>query len=250
MSSVIALLEKERPRFSPLEMKFIKYVLSRKVPRLVIRAALESTEGLHFLEQYPNAATVMGSTRSKPGSPEYREAYKIGRGLAEMGLPVITGGGGGIMEAVNKGALDAGGESIGIVIRLPRLFKFERPNQYSTRVRRIKHFFVRKLIMEHPSRVNIFFPGGLGTFDEFFELATLIQTRKIDPVPLLLVDIPGRRVQFWREVERCIKNTMLKEYKTVSSEDFTIWKRLCGADATLRHIKRLMVQGIIPAQGK
>lgn len=226
-------------------MKFLEHLFAGRVPRLVIRAALESTEGLHFLKRYPNAAMVIGSTRSKPGSLEFREAYKAGRGLAEMGLPVITGGGGGIMAAINKGALDAGGESIGIVIRLPRLGQFERPNKYAKRVRRIKHFFVRKLIMIHPSQVILVFPGGLGTFDELFEIATLIQTRKVDPVPLILVDIPGRRVKFWREIEILMKQLMLKEYKTISSDDFKIWKRVESADAALRHIKRLIKQGIV-----
>jgi uncharacterized protein (TIGR00730 family) len=150
----------------------------------VFRIMAEFVEGFETLSRVPRAVTVFGSARTSPGGPEYREAEQLGRALAEAGHAVITGGGPGTMEAVNKGAREAGGESIGVCIELPRE---EKPNAYLTRVISFRYFFVRKVMFVKYSKAFVILPGGFGTLDELFESITLIQTKKVPPFPVILV---------------------------------------------------------------
>jgi uncharacterized protein (TIGR00730 family) len=136
------------------------------------------------------AVTVFGSARFKPGHPYYELARQVGRNLAEAGLTVITGGGPGVMEAANRGAREAGGPSYGLNIILPHE---QKPNPYIDENVAFHYFFVRKVMLVKYSCAYIVLPGGLGTLDELFEAATLIQCAKIGPFPLVLV---GR--DFWR----------------------------------------------------
>ena len=129
--------------------------------------------------------TVFGSSRVTPEMDEYKLGAGVGRELAKLGLTVLTGGGPGLMEAVNKGAHEANGSSIGINISIPE----EQPaNLYANPSITINYFFVRKVLLLKYSCAYIFLPGGFGTLDEFFETITLVQTGKITPRPLILVD--------------------------------------------------------------
>src|SRR5262249_59320156 len=124
-----------------------------------------------------------GSRRTGPASPYYAAAVEVGRGLAERGYAVITGGGPGIMEAVNRGAAEAGGLSIGCNIKLP----FEqRVNQYANLRIDFRYFFARKVMFVKYSEAFVVFPGGFGTLDELFEAVTLIQTGKVRHFPVVL----------------------------------------------------------------
>jgi hypothetical protein len=150
----------------------------------VLRIQAEIVDGFENLRDLGPAVSVFGSARTKPDQIEYRTAEKLGRKLSEAGYAVITGGGPGIMEAVNKGAYRNGSPSVGLNIELP----FEQhPNVYQDLNLENRYFFVRKLNFVKYSFAFVYFPGGFGTFDELFEVATLVQTNKIEPFPLILV---------------------------------------------------------------
>ena len=142
----------------------------------IFRIMAEFVEGFETLSQVPRAVTVFGSARSQPGSEDYRRAEELGQALARAGHTVMTGGGPGDMEATNKGALEAGGESVGLAVELPHE---ERPNPYLTTTVSFRYFFVRKVMFVKYSKAFVILPGGFGTLDELFEAVTLIQTRKV-----------------------------------------------------------------------
>ena len=158
--------------------------------RLALRVFTELIRGFRALHFVGPCVTVFGSARFKEDHPYYALAREIGRGLAELGFTVVTGGGPGIMEAANRGAREARGRSIGCNIELP---VEQTPNAYLDRWITFRHFFVRKVMLVKYSYAFIALPGGFGTLDEIFETATLIQNGKIQDFPLVLV---GR--DFWR----------------------------------------------------
>jgi uncharacterized protein (TIGR00730 family) len=150
----------------------------------VLRIMGEFVEGFDTLAGLPPGVTVFGSARTKAGDPDYAKATETARLLAQAGFAVITGGGPGIMEAANKGAREANGESVGLNIELP----FEQgTNQYVDTSVHFRYFFVRKTMFVKYSVGFIVFPGGYGTLDEMFESLTLIQTTKIKHFPVVLV---------------------------------------------------------------
>jgi uncharacterized protein (TIGR00730 family) len=150
----------------------------------VLRIQSEIVDGFENLRDLGPAVSVFGSARTKPDRIEYQTAESLGKKLAQAGFAVITGGGPGIMEAVNKGAYHQGAPSVGLNIELP----FEQtPNPYQDLNLEYRYFFVRKLNFVKYSFAFVYFPGGFGTFDELFEVATLVQTGKIEPFPLILV---------------------------------------------------------------
>jgi uncharacterized protein (TIGR00730 family) len=149
-----------------------------------IRIFFELLRGFRALHFLAPCVTVFGSARFKEDQPYYQLARETGKLLAEVGFTVMTGGGPGIMEAANRGARDAGGPSIGCNIQLP---VEQQPNPYLDRWITFRHFFVRKLMLVKYSYAFIALPGGFGTLDEIFEVATLIQTEKIRDFPLVLI---------------------------------------------------------------
>jgi uncharacterized protein (TIGR00730 family) len=153
----------------------------------IFRIMGEFVEGFEAMAQMPRGVTVFGSARSRPGDPEYKLGYDIGFALAKAGYTVITGGGPGDMEAANKGAHEAGGESIGVCIELPN----EKPNPYVTRSLSFRYFFVRKVMFVKYSQAFVILPGGFGTLDELFEAVTLVQTRKVRQFPVVLAGNDG-----------------------------------------------------------
>lgn len=163
--------------------------LNRERARLK-RIVGEFEHGFRSLHKLGPAVTVFGSARFRPGHPYYELGRQVGRRLAEVGLTVITGGGPGTMEAANRGAHEAGGPSYGLNIILPQE---QKPNPFIDENVEFRYFFVRKVMLVKYSCAYIVLPGGLGTLDELFEAATLLQCGKIGPFPLVLV---GR--DFWR----------------------------------------------------
>jgi len=150
----------------------------------------EFEHGFRTLHKLGPAVTVFGSARFKPDHPYYELGRQVGRRLAESGFSVITGGGPGAMEAANRGAREAGGPSYGLNIVLPHE---QEPNPFVDQTVDFRYFFVRKVMLVKYSCAYIVLPGGLGTLDELFEAATLLQCGKVGPFPLVLV---GR--EFWR----------------------------------------------------
>ena len=152
-------------------------------PWRVLRIMGEFVEGFDELADLGPAVTMFGSARTSPDDPVYLEAVETARKLGEAGFAVITGGGGGIMEAGNKGASEAGAESVGLGIELP----FEQKiNEYVTRAMEFRYFFARKTMFLKYAQAYLIFPGGWGTLDEMMEALTLIQTRKIQQFPVIL----------------------------------------------------------------
>lgn len=177
----------------------------------VFRIMGEFVQGFEDLAQLTNGVAVFGSARTKSDHPEYRAAMETGALLAKAGRPVITGGGPGIMEAANRGAIEAGGISVGCNIELPHE---QGANPYLTLSLRFKYFFVRKMMFVKYSDAFIIFPGGFGTLDELFEALTLIQTRKIHNFPVVLFGS-----EYWKPMLEWLRGPMLGEGKIVE-EDF------------------------------
>jgi len=150
----------------------------------VFRIMAEFVEGMETLSQLGPAVSVFGSARAKPGEPAYDMAYETARLLVGAGYSIITGGGPGVMEAANKGATEAGGESVGLNIDLP----YEQaPNRYISTLIGFRYFFCRKFMFVRYARAFVILPGGYGTLDELFEALTLMQTNRIIRFPVVLM---------------------------------------------------------------
>ena len=175
----------------------------------------EFVNGFEEMADVGKAVTIFGSARFEPENPYYKQATDLAAQLAQCGYAVITGGGPGIMEAGNKGAFEADGQSIGLNINLP----FEQhANPYLTNEVNFKYFFTRKVMLVKYSTAFVVFPGGFGTLDELFESLTLIQTQKILPFPVYLV---GR--DFWQGLIDWLRGTLLKE-GTISEKNMWLFK--------------------------
>jgi uncharacterized protein (TIGR00730 family) len=168
-----------------------------------LRIFAEILRGFRALHFVGPCVTVFGSARSTEDHPYYQLAREVGARLAGAGFTVMTGGGPGLMEAANRGAKEAGGYSVGCNIELPQE---QKPNPYLDRWITFRHFYVRKMMLTKYSFAFIAMPGGFGTLDEFFEIATLIQTSKIKDFPLVLM---GR--EYWRPLLDFFHNRLLSE---------------------------------------
>jgi hypothetical protein len=183
----------------------------------IFRIMAEFVEGFETLSVIPRAVTVFGSARCEAGSAEYAEAEAMGRALAEAGYAVITGGGPGVMEGANKGALEAGGESVGLAIELPYELK---PNPYLSTTVSFRYFFVRKVMFVKYSQAFVIMPGGFGTLDELFEAVTLIQTKKVKPFPVILAG----NGSYWDGLLTWVRQTLVGGHK-VRPDEVEILKR-------------------------
>ena len=180
------------PAYDEREFLIGARTLENEMERLK-RINNEFENGFRKLFKIGPAVTVFGSARYKEGHPYYELTREVGRKLAEAGFTVLTGGGPGLMEAANRGAFEAGGKSYGLNIILPHE---QKPNPYVNDSIEFRYFFIRKVMLVKYSCAFIIMPGGLGTLDEMYEAATLIQCKKIGPFPLILMD-----KKFWKNVK-------------------------------------------------
>jgi uncharacterized protein (TIGR00730 family) len=174
-----------------------------------VKFFLEFLRGFESFNFEQPCVTVFGSARFDEHHDYYKLAREMGAALAELGYAVMTGGGPGLMEAANRGASEAGGLSLGCNIRLP---SEQKPNPYLDKFIEFEHFFVRKVMLVKYSSAFVVMPGGFGTLDEAFEVATLIQTGKLDRFPIV-----GMGGEFWTQLRQFIRETMLD--KGVITED-------------------------------
>ena len=192
----------------------------------------EFVEGFDTLNEIGPAVSFFGSARIKPSDPIYKKTEKIARLFVENNFAVITGGGGGVMEAANKGATEAGGTSVGLNIILP----FEqRPNSFANVKLEFKYFFIRKVMFVKYAAAYIILPGGFGTLDELFEAVTLVQTRRIKPFPLILVGS-----DYWTGLIDWIKTKLLSE-KRISPEDIEILQVMDEPEEIVKAVQKVII---------
>lgn len=194
----------------------------------IFRIMAEFIEGFEFLADLKKEVSIFGSARVQPQDHWYKEARKLGNLLGSNGFTMVTGGGPGIMEAANRGAYEAGAPSIGINIELPME---QRTNRYVKKSKAFHYFFTRKVMLSASAQAYIFFPGGFGTIDEASELITLIQTKKMCPIPIVLV---GK--DFWGSFIEWVKTDMLAN-GYISESDFKIFSLVDSADEAFEIVK-------------
>jgi len=181
----------------------------------IFRIMAEFTEGYEELASVGPAVSIFGSARTPPEHRHYKLATQTAAEISKAGFAIITGGGGGIMEAANKGAAQAGGASIGLNIELPME---QIPNDFQNISLHFRYFFVRKVMFLKYAHGFIVFPGGYGTMDEFFESLVLIQTLKQAHFPIVLMGS-----DFWGGLLKWIKQAMLDEDEYISPEDLDVF---------------------------
>lgn len=183
----------------------------------IFRIMSEFVDAYEKMNRIGPCISIFGSARTKKNAKHYKMAVRVSSRLVEEGYGVITGGGPGIMEAANKGARLAGGRSVGLNIELPHE---QSHNEFidSDKVINFHYFFVRKVSLVKYAQGFIFFPGGFGTMDEVFEVMTLVQTKKIDRIPLVFI---GK--SYWRGLLKWINGTMLNRHGYISEKDLDLF---------------------------
>lgn len=190
---------------------------------------VDGVEGLHDLGP---AVSIFGSARTRPDDPQYEKAEAVAALFVKNGFGVITGGGGGIMEAANKGAAGAGGTSVGLNIRLP----FEqKPNPYATLQMEFKYFFIRKVMFIKYAAAYVVMPGGFGTMDELFEVITLVQTQRIRPFPIIMVG-----TDYWSGLLAWIRGQLLAQ-SLISPTDMDIIQVLDDPEEIVSAVRKIVV---------
>lgn len=199
-------VEEERTQSEPTDIHQLSW--------RIFRIMAEFVEGFQILSETSKEVTFWGGTRIQPGSHWYNVAEQLAQKAAENGFTVITGGGPGVMEAANKGAKQGKGLSMGFNIQLPRE---QSLNAYVTKGFAFHYFFSRKVMMAASAQAYVFFPGGFGTMDEFFEIVTLIQTGKMQKTPVICV---GK--EYWSGLFDWLKKTQLTTFQTIEQKDLDL----------------------------
>lgn len=196
----------------------------------IFRILSEFVAGFEFLADLRREVSFFGSARFKPSHRYYKMAEELAYRLGKSGFTIVTGGGPGIMEAANKGAKRAGAPSIGLNIELPNE---QRTNPYVEKGMGFNYFFTRKTMLSASAQAYIFFPGGFGTLDEMTELVTLIQTKKMSRVPIILV---GKK--YWEPFLQWVEATLLGELKAIEESDTGLYELVDSADEAFTIISR------------
>lgn len=198
------------------------------------RITQEFRDGFEFLKDYPRSVTIFGSSVAKQDSEPCLNAEALASRIAkDLGYAVITGGGPGVMEAANRGAYKADGVSLGFNVSLPHE---HFTNPYVRRALKFSYFFSRKTMLAFAAEAYVFFPGGFGTFDELFSILTLIQTRKIPHVPVILFGS-----SFWDPVIASMTSVMIEKYRTISKNDFALFTVTDSLDEAIDIIRKAPV---------
>ncbi|MCX5873384.1 MAG: TIGR00730 family Rossman fold protein [Deltaproteobacteria bacterium] len=199
----------------------------------IFRIISEFVDGFETLSEIYPAVSVFGSASITENDPVYDMARQVGRLLAQSGFAVITGGGPGAMEAANRGAMEAGGKSVGLSIQLPRE---QASNPYTNVKLNFRYFFVRKVMFVKYAMAYVILPGGFGTMDELFESMTLIQTHRIKPFPVIML---GK--DYWKDLISWIKKTMLGKHRMICPDDMDLFQVTDDPEAAVSAIKRIVI---------
>ncbi|MFA6414473.1 MAG: TIGR00730 family Rossman fold protein [Candidatus Paceibacterota bacterium] len=194
----------------------------------IFKIMSEFIEGFDIIRRYGLAISFFGSSRATLGDSSYKDAEELAKRLSKKGFAIITGGSAGVMQAANKGAFEAGGASVGLNINLPDAQVY---NPYLTERFGFDHFFVRKVMLTYASEVYIYFPGGFGTLDEFFEIVTLVQTKKIRKVPIILY---GK--DYWEPLLGFIEKTMYERHAAIDKADMELFTLVDSVDEAYDYI--------------
>ena len=195
----------------------------------IFRIMGELVEGFDKLSGIEPAVTIYGSARIGVEDELYKQTEELAHRLGDMGFSIITGGGGGVMEAANKGALEAGVTSVGLNIELP---EEQMANVYTTKLITFNHFFVRKVMLVKYATAFIIMPGGLGTLDELTEVLTLMQTHKIKPFPVILFNS-----KYWQDFLSWLRNSVLAG-EFISEDDFNLLRVCDYPDEVVEAVQR------------
>ncbi|MBX4210436.1 TIGR00730 family Rossman fold protein [Candidatus Parcubacteria bacterium] len=194
----------------------------------------EFTRGFKFIRDYPKSVTFFGSSRMSQDNPLYKKASDLAKRIVQdLGYSIVTGGGPGIMEAGNRGAYEAGGTSLGMTIKLPHE---QTMNPYLSDHIDFFYFFSRKVCLSFSAEAYVFFPGGYGTLNEFFEILTLVQTKKIEPVPVFLV---GK--EYWQPLDSFMKKELLDK-GLVENDDIGLYTMTDDEVRIISEIKKAPVR--------
>ena len=209
------------------------YDIAKEETWRIFRIMAEFVDGFEDLSQVGPAVSIFGSSRVKSSNAHYKKAEKLARLLVKEGYAVITGAGPGVMEAANKGASEAGGKSIGLNIQLPNV---QKPNRYVNIMLDFRYFFCRRVMFVKYAEAYVMLPGGYGTLDEFFEIITLIQTQKIESVPVVLLG-----ETYWNTFLKWAKEILLAE-DFVEAKDLKIFKIVDTPEEVIQIVRKLPKQ--------
>ncbi len=218
----------ERPYFSDLSPQ--QFSTGEAANWKIFRIMSELVEGFDFIDGIKNNITILGTNHLGQNSGYYEQAYELSKKLGKNGYSILTGGGWGIMEAANKGAKEAGADSIGLLVRWNQEF---RKNDYLTKSIAFSFPFTRKLVITAPTLGFIIFPGGYGTMHQFFELLVLVQTKKMAKMPLILF---GK--EYWKPLISYIKKYFCEKYKTIEKIDLNLFYIVDKPDEAVDIIKK------------
>jgi len=204
----------------------------------VAEISREFTEGFDFLADYSKSVTFFGANQFRENNPYYADARKLASYIVEkLGYSIFSGGGPGIMEAANRGAFEAGGNSLGLLIKLP---EGQITNKYITKSFDSYYFFVRKVLLSFSAEAFIFFPGGFGTLDEFFEILTLVQTKKIVDIPIICVGS-----EYWNKLRKFMEEEQLSR-GAITAEDLNLFHIVDDHDKIIEIIKKVPARSSLP----
>lgn len=211
------------------EKKHVKKLTQSNIDQRMERISTDFKHGFELLKDHPDTVTFFGSARLDQDNQYYQQARELARKIVqELGSTIVTGGGSGIMEAANQGATDADGNSIGMAVELPNE---QVTNDYVSQTVDFYYFFSRKVALTFTARAYIYFPGGFGTLDEFFEILTLKQTSKIQPLPVVLVG-----TEFWSPLLEYIDTELKNKLGTIGTNDTELYTLTDDLDEVIRLI--------------
>lgn len=216
------------PHSEPLYPTLARKEILKADNARIERITDEMRRGFRLIEKYPKSVTFFGSARFQEGNKYYEIARSIAYKLSQKGYTIVTGGGPGIMGAANHGAHDAHGPSVGLNIKLP---KEQHINPYTTDSAEFSYFFARKVALSFAAEAYIFFPGGFGTLDEFYEIATLVQTKRISPVPIICVCS-----EFWNKFDELHKTLLRDTLGSISPGDELVYTITDDEDEVVQRV--------------